>query len=244
MIYEWTIQDRLIVSLDVDRFEKAQNVIDTLGDRVHFYKIGLEIFLLTEGKILHYLQSLGKRIFLDLKYYDIPNTVAQASLYPIQQKVDFFTLHASLGIKGLQAVAQQIDLYQSLTMGLGVSVLTSFEEKEFQETYQTQKTISEMVLHYADLIQLSGLKGIVCSAQEASFIKTKYPEMVTVCPGIRLIEDQVHDQKRVMTPYQAVKSGSDFLVMGRSILNISDPITRIDHVLNDIEKGLYDRNFA
>jgi orotidine-5'-phosphate decarboxylase len=234
-------EERLIVSLDVNELDKIERIVEQLGDDVHFYKIGLESFLFTQAQVLDYLKKLGKKVFLDLKFYDIPETVTKASLYPIKQEVEFFTVHCSLGATGLKRVAKLIESENSSSVPLGVTVLTSFGEKEFQETYQTHESIGSSVLHFAKLIINSGLKGIVCSSKEALSIKALNPSFITVCPGIRLSSDAHDDQARVMTPYQAVKNGSDFLVMGRSILNAVNKKETVSIIQQEIQKGLYER---
>lgn len=215
------IQDRVIVALDMP-YENVPHFVTILGDSVRCYKVGFELFLEAGERVIAYLAEAKKSVFLDLKLHDIPNTVMRALQnivsYPT---VLFTTVHALGGRKMLEAVHRITA--DSAVIPLAVTVLTSHSNAEWQEICGT--SIEKSVLTLANMAYDAGIRGFVCSAFEASMIKERlHSDCITVCPGIRMPQDAVGDQARVMTPMQALTAGADYIVMGRSISSSEDPL--------------------
>jgi len=199
-----------------------------LDDAANFYKVGLELFLNTRGEILDYLKTKEKKIFLDLKFHDIPNTVTQAAKWAAGLGVDMFNVHASGGGVMMSTTVETVK-NTALNNGfkvpliIGVTVLTSFDIESFSQVGY-KYTIPETVMNLAQLCQKSGLDGVVCSPQEANQIKTVCgQEFMTVCPGVRPRGTLLEDQKRITTPQEAIKMGADYLVVGRPITKSINP---------------------
>ena len=215
----------LIVALDVDTFQQARHFVDILYPRVRLFKIGLQLFTVCGGKIIEYIHKKGGGVFLDLKFYDIPNTVAAAARQATRLRVKMFTLHIHGGDemirRALQAAsneARKIKVKRPLL--IGVTVLTS------------QKASPGEVLKLAQRGVGQGLDGVVCSAREVGFLKRKIKQrFIAVTPGIRMVASVNDDQKRTATASEALAAGSDFLVVGRPILEASDPKARVDELL-------------
>ncbi len=228
-----TAQERLIVALDFSTQQDAEKMIDCLGDHVTFYKVGLELFLNTGGKILDYLSQKNKRIFLDLKFHDIPNTTAAASRFAASlPSVSMFNIHAS---GGSQMIKDSVSAARKDQILLAVTALTSLDDSDVDTFFKSSLGVSEFALNLAKQSKLAGANGVVCSALEAKIIKeTCGDDFVTVCPGIRFASDQVGDQKRVLSPREAVQNGADYLVVGRPITADPDPVAAAKRMLEEI----------
>ena len=235
------MRERLIVALDVPNLNKGKELIDILEDEVIYYKVGLELFLNTRGEIIDYLKAKNKKIFLDLKFHDIPNTVASASKWATSLGVDMFNVHAGGGeemLKRAKEAVQEVALRESINPPLliGVTVLTSFSEEGFK-SLGFKTTIPETVQKWALMCKKAGLDGVVSSPQEAQEIKRLCgADFYTVCPGVRPLEDEKGDQKRVMTPKEAVKNGADYLVVGRPINASADPLLAAKNIIAEMEE--------
>ncbi|MCD4780215.1 MAG: orotidine-5'-phosphate decarboxylase [Candidatus Omnitrophica bacterium] len=244
---------QLIVALDVDTFEEARQIVATLTDKVHIYKVGSQLFTACGPAIVRHLQALGKNVFLDLKFHDIPNTVAQAVKNVVRLNIPVFekneqdkrpgasfgavilcTLHTSGGQEMLSLAAQiatkEAEAAQVMKPKLvGVTVLTSEANKA---------NIRDIVFQRAQEAQASGLDGIVASGQEASFIRQKLGEdFIIITPGIRPPGSAVGDQTRVTTPSEAVQNGSDFLVVGRPVVKAENPSLAAESILQEIKQA-------
>ncbi|MDR1832776.1 MAG: orotidine-5'-phosphate decarboxylase [Fusobacteriaceae bacterium] len=232
-------RERMIVALDFPSYEKAHDFIEKLGDHVGFYKVGLELFLNSRGKIVEFLKEKKKRIFLDLKFHDIPNTTAQAAVFAANQDVFMFNVHAGGGKKMMKTVAEEVRKVNPKTLLIAVTVLTSISEAEARETFHSTLDIKALAVNLARLTKEAGLNGVVCSPWEAAEIKKEIGrDFVTVCPGIRLKDNATDDQERIMTPWDAIKSGCDYLVIGRPVTKAEDPLTAADTIARDIERAL------
>lgn len=232
-------KDRLIVALDFPTIEEAKNLVETLGDSVSVYKVGLEMFLNSKGEAVEYLSSLGKKVFLDLKFHDIPNTTMMASVFAAKQNVFMFNVHAAGGRKMMKSVSEEVKKINPDALAIAVTVLTSFSDDEIKELYKTEHSIKELAMHWAKVTKESGMDGVVCSPWEASAIKEECgKEFKTICPGVRPQWSAANDQQRIMTPKNAILNGCDFLVVGRPITKSDDPVKAAELVLEEIKEGL------
>jgi orotidine-5'-phosphate decarboxylase len=219
---------RLILALDVKNSEKAKDFVEKLYPKIKIFKVGLELFTGCGPSVVNYLNKKGAEVFLDLKFYDIPNTVANAVRQAVRLKIKMLTLHILGGEEMLKAAIKAAREEASLLkierpLLIGVTVLTS------------QKSSSEEILKLAKIGIDYGLDGIVCSAQEVALLKKEIKkDFIAVTPGIRSAGIDSQDQKRVATAKLAAASGSDFLVVGRPILESLDPLKTTGALLKEI----------
>lgn len=223
-----TPSERIIVPLDVPHAAAAIALLDQLPD-VMFWKVGLELFVATGGQILDLLKARQKRIFLDLKFHDIPNTMAGACRSAARYGVDLLTVHAAAGQVALQA-AQAAAVAEAEAIGIAppqliaVTVLTSLTATALATELQVATPLPDYALQMAKLAQQSGLAGAVCSPQEAAQLRqTCGDRFLLVCPGVRPSGTATGDQQRSMTPAEAQRAGADYLVIGRPITTAADP---------------------
>jgi len=208
------IKDRLMVALDVNNQAQALSLRDTLGDAVGWFKIGLRLFV-AEGPALVRAISERHKVFLDLKFHDIPNTVAQAIESAGGLGVDMVNVHAGGGAEMLQAAAQAAGQFPDMRL-IAVTVLTSDP--------MPRERAANVALERAQLAREAGLHGVVCSVLEVEAIKQACgADFITVTPGIRWGTQDTQDQKRVADPASAIARGSDYLVVGRPIIAASSP---------------------
>lgn len=222
------MKEKIIVPLDVSSMERAIAIVETLPE-VTFWKVGLELFISTGPIILEELKKRNKRIFLDLKLHDIPNTILGACRAAETYQVDLLTLHIAGGRQALQAAKQAINPNLSSTKLLGITLLTSLNARELAFDLNIPLELSEYVLKMALLAQESGLNGVVCSPQEVSQLREVCgKDFLLVCPGIRPdYYQKIHgkdDQSRTMTPQAALAAGADYLVIGRPLTGVSNPL--------------------
>ncbi len=226
---------KLIVALDFDSQDDALNLIDKLDPTRCALKIGSEMFTLFGTHFVKLLIDRKYKVFLDLKFHDIPNTVAKACKACAEMGVWMINVHALGGIKMMKAAKEAIDEYGiTKPLLIAVTVLTSFKEEELIGL-GINNSIEEQVMHLASLARDAGLDGVVSSAHEVKKIKQICgTEFLTVTPGIRLTNSSMDDQSRVMTPQQAVTEGSDYLVVGRPISRALNPDRVVSEILNEI----------
>ncbi|HSQ33707.1 MAG TPA: orotidine-5'-phosphate decarboxylase [Peptostreptococcaceae bacterium] len=233
--------ERLIVALDTDSFDKAKDLIDKLDEVVDIFKVGLEQYLSSKGKIVKYLNDKGKKVFLDLKFHDIPNTMKAAVREATKDNVWMMTIHVS-DVEGMKQVAkvakeQAEELNIKKPIIVAVTVLTSINEKDLKDI-GCNLSIEETVVKRAKLAKESGIDGVVCSAQEASHIaKCCGKDFVTVCPGIRPLTSDIGDQKRVVSPAIAIQNGAHYLVVGRPITQSENPKESALNIIKEIENA-------
>jgi len=219
---------QIILALDVDTIEEAQGLVDTLYPKISIFKIGSHLFTAYGPKVIEMVHKKGAQVFLDLKYFDIPNTVAKAVAAAARQKVEMLTLHISGGKEMLEAAVASVKEQAKVSkvsrpLLIGVTVLTSKSAKP------------GAVLALARMGINCGLDGIVCSAREAAILRRKIKnEFFIITPGIRPDDSIKDDQKRTATVSQAVKAGSNFLVIGRPILKADNPLTAAEELLKDL----------
>jgi orotidine-5'-phosphate decarboxylase len=237
-------KDRLILAVDTSTVDGARRVVDELHEYVGIFKIGLELFMNAGPAVLSLFQERGVKLFFDGKFLDIPNTVSRASEAVARAGVQMFTVHASGGSKMLQACAQStikaaVAADKEPPIILGVTVLTSLDQKTLSDELNVRCSVKEQVLSMAKLCQASGLTGIVASAEEVADIRAAVgPSMVLVTPGVRPEWADVNDQSRIVTPSQALRNGSDYLVIGRPILSAGDRKEAAKKILAEMEEGL------
>lgn len=222
------LEDRLITALDVPNLDKASKLILALGEAVSFYKVGMELFYGTGPSIVNYLKDFRKKVFLDLKLHDIPNTVANSVASLIDMDIDMMTIHTIGGREMMKAAASSAQNAAQKTGKkppaiVGVTVLTSLDETQFKEL-NNRLTIKEQVVELAKLAKASGLDGVVASPEEAELIRAACgKEFLIVTPGIRMSHDDKGDQSRIATPCQALESGASHIVVGRPISKADNP---------------------
>lgn len=231
--------DKLIVALDYHYENEARALVEELNDAVSYYKVGLELFLNTRGSIIDYLNHKQKKVFLDLKFHDIPNTVAQAASWAASFGVDMFSIHASGGSEMMKMSLEAINdvcahMNIKLPKMIGVTILTSFDEAGITRV-GFKDDIATTALNLAKLCQASGMPGIVCSPHEVINIKAHCGnDFITVCPGIRPSWAVKGDQKRITTPSDAIKIGVDYMVVGRPITKADSPKQAALNILEEI----------
>nr|WP_307775061.1 orotidine-5'-phosphate decarboxylase [uncultured Cetobacterium sp.] len=236
-------KDRLIIALDYSNMEDAKKIVGTLGDTASFYKVGLELFLNSKGEMVDYLTEKGKKVFLDLKFHDIPNTTTMASLFAAKRNVFMFNVHASGGKAMMTSVAKGVKEINPEMLSIAVTILTSFSEEGVQETFKSQLGLKDLALNLAKLTKEAGMDGVVCSPWEAKAIKEICGEgFKTVCPGVRPRWSAANDQERIMTPKDAILNGCDYLVVGRPITKNENPVEAAKMVLAEIEEGIKEGN--
>lgn len=238
-------RERLIFALDVGGGqEEALSWVDCLGDHVGVFKVGKESFVRYGTEIVRQIHARGRKVFLDLKFHDIPNTAARAAEAAFALGVAMFNVHALGGrqmmvetVKGVQRLAGQCG--GSMPIVLAVTILTSLNDSDLKVMGFNQGT-RETALNLARLAQDAGVSGVVASADDAAAIrKACGTEFIIVSPGIRGVSEvRGDDQKRIVAPCEAIKCGADFLVVGRPIRQAADPAGTADEIAGDIVRGL------
>lgn len=227
----------LIVALDYPAENEALTMAAKLDPGSCRVKVGKELFTRAGPQVVKKLTGLGFDVFLDLKYHDIPNTVAKAVIAAAEAGVWMINVHASGGSEMMRAAHEELSGLAEADRPLliAVTVLTSMSEPELHEL-GVSNTLDEQVKCLAALAAESGMDGVVCSAREAAVIKALCGEhFVTVTPGIRPAGSELGDQKRIMTPAQAISSGSDYLVIGRPITAAPDPMSVVRQILVEVD---------
>ena len=219
---------RVMVALDVQGREEALDLAKALQGSGCWLKVGLELYAYTGPAMIQELKELGFPIFLDLKLHDIPTTVERAIRGFIQSGVDMINVHCSGGYdmmaRAAQAVRDAGSKLERVPKVIGVTVLTSMSENQFRQEMGVQRKIEEHVVELAKLAEKAGLDGVVASAMEAREIRRSTETgFLIVTPGIRPAWSESQDQKRVLTPYEALAAGSSYLVVGRPITRAEDP---------------------
>lgn len=224
----------LIVALDLPSREQALDLVDRLGEAVDFYKVGSPLFTRSGPQFVRELRARGKRVFLDLKYHDIPSTVANAVASAAELDVQLVTLHASGGEAMMRAAREVVgDDGPKL---LGVTILTSFTAVDVEKVWHKEiKSVRDEVARLAALAVEAGLHGVVTSPLEVEALKRRHgANLIVVTPGIRPAGDGLGDQARTATPADAARAGADYLVIGRPVHAAADPVAVVHAVRADI----------
>ena len=229
-------KDKIFVALDVDSAEKALSLADELKDYVGGYKIGKQLFTAAGPELVKSIASHSK-VFLDLKYHDIPNTVAGAAKEAAKLGVYMFNIHASGGYEMMKAAVDAVkETEGKKPLVLGVTVLTSIDQQKMNNEVRIPGDVKEQVIHLAKLSKQAGCDGVIASAKETKMIKEACgDDFLVVTPGIRPVWAASGDQKRVVTPSNALADGSDYLVIGRAITGQPDRIEAAKKINNEIE---------
>lgn len=224
----------LIIAFDFSERHAADYLLEQLNPQDCMIKIGLEMFTRFGPVFVQSVLQRGFNVFLDLKFHDIPNTVARSVAACADLGVWMLTLHASGGPAMLQAARDTLVQANHQTRLMAVTVLTSFQPSDLA-AIGVDQALPQQVAHLATLAQQAGMDGIVCSGWEVPSIKAQCgQDFLTVTPGIRLAAEQTHDQARVVTPAQAIASGSDYLVVGRPITQAPHPHQVVQAILKEI----------
>lgn len=238
------VKDKIIVALDVPTKEEALAIVDELGDKVGAYKIGMQLYNACGPEIIEEVAKRKGRIFLDLKFHDIPNTVASAARVAANLGVYMFNVHACGGSTMMKAAADALK-EEAAKLGverpllIAVTVLTSMNEEELQGEVGISRSLNEQVAAMAKLAKDCGLDGVVASAKEIKLIREACgDDFLIVTPGIRPRDAAADDQKRIKTPGEAVADGADYLVIGRPITKAADRTAAVANIVADIESAL------
>jgi orotidine-5'-phosphate decarboxylase len=235
--------NKLILALDVSEYDYAIELLDNFGSYIDIFKVGLELYSVAGTHIIKEIHKRGKRVFLDLKFHDIPNTVSKAGIAVARQGVFMFNVHASGGLDMMKKCRDDVVnlcLKENLDRPriLGVTVLTSMSKENLKNEVGISHSLNTHVRHLAGLSLKAGLDGVVASAHEAAMIRSHCGRgFLIVTPGIRTSWTPVDDQMRTMTPKQAIREGADYIVMGRAILNQPDPVKTIELINKEIEQA-------
>ena len=229
------VSSPVIVALDYDSAESALAMADRLDPKVCRVKVGKELFTIAGPDLVRQLVDRGFQVFLDLKFHDIPNTVAKAVSAAAKLGVWMVNVHASGGERMMRAAAEALALLgEQRPLLIGVTVLTSTAENELADV-GIERPLREQVVALAELAKKSGLDGVVCSAMEAEVLKSTCGKaFALVTPGIRPAGSAADDQRRIVTPVDALKQGSDYLVIGRPITGAEEPMAALQAIVADI----------
>ncbi len=225
----------VIIACDFNNSDEVLSFLDKFGETKPFVKIGMELFYAEGSRIVKDIKDRGHKIFLDLKLHDIPNTVKKAMSVLSAMDVDIVNVHAAGTIDMMKAAVEGL-MRPDGTRPIIVAVtqLTSTDQKRMSDELLIERPIDEVVMHYALNAKKAGLDGIVCSPLEAAKVHETCGEgFLTITPGIRFLDDRLGDQSRVMTPLDAGKAGSDYIVVGRPVTGAKDPVTAYNRCLND-----------
>ena len=229
---------KIIVAIDTIDTNEALKITKLIPD-VGAFKLGLEYFCANGPKGISKISETGVKIFLDLKFHDIPNTVAGALRASLNLEPYMMTVHLSGGYNMLHRTMEEVKEYCSKKslkrpLILGVSVLTSIDNNDFSSLGIKGK-VEDQVVRLAKLAENSGLDGLVCSAKELKIVKREVGKnLILVTPGIRPAGGEINDQKRILTPAQAIKDGANFLVIGRPITSVDDPQEALNNISLEI----------
>jgi len=230
-------KEKIIFALDLNEFSAVEKWSDLLAAKVGMFKIGKQLFTSCGPAAVRMIQNHGGKVFLDLKYHDIPNTVAMATLEAARLGVKFTNLHALGGYEMMATTMDALDKEfkgAERTKVLAVTILTSSTEETLRGV-GIELTVNDMVVRLAKLARSAGIDGVVASPQEVRLIREACgPDFLIVTPGVRPAFASVDDQKRIMTPGDALSQGADYLVIGRPISAAGDPVKAVEMIIEEI----------
>lgn len=237
-------KERIILALDVDDLGEAEKLVVELKDHVGFFKVGLQLFTSYGFSAIKMIRDHGGKVYCDLKFHDIPHTVSHACSNLIRHNINFFNIHLQGGSK---MVAQVVKTAKDTakTLGavpptiLGVSLLSSFGQRTLSEELCVDRNIEDYIVKLSQMAKDNGLSGIIAGASEAKRIRQQFGEdFIILCPATRPTWAAVNDQVRVDTPAEAIKSGVDYLVIGRPITDAKDKISAVNLIIDEIDSAL------
>jgi orotidine-5'-phosphate decarboxylase len=232
--------EKLIIALDVSEYSYAIELLEKFKDYVEIFKVGLELFISAGPKIVEDINKKGKKVFLDLKFHDIPNTVSKSAIAATKLGVHMFNVHTSGGLEMMKRCRDKVVdvcLKENVERPkiLGVTVLTSLTREILKDELGIQHGVRTHVRHLAGLALKAGLDGVISSPKEAEIIRDHCGRgFLIVTPGIRPSWTPPDDQKRTATPKEAIRAGADYIVMGRGILQQSDPLKAVELIALEI----------
>ena len=223
----------VIIACDFASAEKTFEFLDKFTGRKPFVKIGMELFYAEGPQIVKEIKKRGHKIFLDLKLHDIPNTVKKAMAVLSGLDVDLCNLHASGTVRMMEAAIEGLTREDGTRpLLIAVTQLTSTDQQAMEEDLLIKEDIADVVIHYAKNAKKAGLDGVVCSPLEAGKVHDNCgKDFLTVTPGVRFADGDIGDQKRVMTPAEAKKIGSDYIVVGRPVTAAEDPVAAYERCI-------------
>jgi len=230
----------IILALDVGEPPTALEIVKRFKDRISIFKVGPPLFTAGGPKIIEEINSIGKRVFLDMKYHDIPSTVSKTALAVLRLRVFMFNLHILGGLEMMRRAVETLvnaSLKENIERPklLGVTMLTSIDQKTLTDELGIGQRINTQVRHLAGLALKAGLDGVVASPEDIEAIRSHCgKDFLIVTPGIRTSWAPLDDQKRTMTPGEALRKGADYIVLGRTILSQPDPIKALERIIEEI----------
>lgn len=231
-----SVHDKIVIGLDVSTFEGVEAILSHCKDALWF-KVGSQLFTKYGPTVIDFLKRQNRRVFLDLKFHDIPNTVKNAVLSAVELGVDLLTVHSLGGKKMIESALKAVE--GTSVKILAVTILTSHSEKELNEEIGIPGSIGNAVIRLAKMAVSAGAHGVVCSPQEIKLLRDSIEEeFIIVTPGVRPIwEKDAHDQARVMTPGEAIKFGADKIVIARPILRAENPSQAYNRLVEELTNG-------
>jgi orotidine-5'-phosphate decarboxylase len=234
------VKDKIILALDVSDQGQALEIVDRFGEQINIFKVGLELFSSAGPSVVRSIRDKGHKVFLDLKFHDIPNTVTRAALSATRMGVYMFNVHTSSGFGAMKSCSEavvELCLKENFDKPkiLGVTVLTSLAPEMLRNEFGIQHSLRTHVKNLSKSARDAGLDGVIASGHEVSVIKkTCGSKFLIATPGIRPSWSPPEDQKRTMTPRDAIREGADYLVIGRSILDQPDSLKALDLIAVEI----------
>ncbi len=234
-------KDRIILALDVPDYEEAIRTVYRFEEHIEIFKVGSELFTAVGPEIIKKINSMGKKVFLDLKFHDIPNTVAKSAAAAARLGVFMFNVHTLGGLEMMRKAAEvirKISLDENIERPklIGVTILTSMDQAALKDELGIEMRMGVQVKHLAGLAQRAGLDGVVASPVDAENIRAHFgKDFLIVTPGIRPSWASADDQKRMLTPKEALRRGADYLVIGRAILSQPDPVSALKRIEEEIK---------
>ncbi len=247
------MEKRLIVALDVGSEKDALSLVDALKDEVCLFKVGYQLFMEEGPKVVRELRKRGVEIFLDLKYHDIPNTVSEAAVRAMRLGVSFFNVHALGGTEMMRRCVEacrEVSIIEDIPVPkiLGVTILTHLDQGVVESEIGMTGSVEDNAIRLIRLSLDAGLDGVVSSPEEITGIRKKFGQRpIIITPGVRpswtswSAEAGRDDQRRTKTPFEAIRDGADYIVVGRPILRSDDPVKAVQKILSEIEKGIAER---
>ncbi|MEW5819242.1 MAG: orotidine-5'-phosphate decarboxylase [Cyanobacteriota bacterium] len=237
-------KDRIILSLDVDDIQSAEKLVKKLKNYVSTFKVGINLFTAEGPKIFDIIHNEGAKVYYDSKYHDLPHTIAKAAEVLVKQKVDFFSLHIIGGSTMIEACVEATnnivkDTEQNKPIIFGITILTSIGQKTLKKELGVPGTTQDHCLRLAKIAKKSGLDGIVVGGCDLKFISNEVDKnLIILTTAIRPAWATLNDQKRVLTPKEAIEAGSDYLLIGRPVTQAEDPVSAIMLIIDEVEEAI------